>query len=111
MDAGSLQRMAVFGIGMMAGGVAYASAAGGLCVPGYSQTECWQTASAEPAIPPASDLLPAESKKPESARPALQPAPEPRTTEEATKRAADPKDPSGALIVAPPAAGKAKVNP
>ena len=45
----------------------------------------------------------AEEKKPESAHPPVQPAPaESRTPEEATKRAADPRDPSGALIIAPP---------
>jgi hypothetical protein len=48
-------------------------------------------------------------KKEESARPPVQPVPaESRTPEEAARRAADPKDPSGALIVAPPAAGNSK---
>ena len=43
------------------------------------------------------------SKKEESTRAPVQPAPaESRTPEEAAKRAADPKDPSGALILAPP---------
>ena len=38
----------------------------------------------------------------ESVRTPVQPAPaESRTPEEAAKRAADPKDPSGALIIAP----------
>ena len=51
----------------------------------------------------ASDPSPSESKK-ESVRPPVRPAPaESKTPEEAAARAADPKDPSGALIVLPPA--------
>jgi hypothetical protein len=47
-------------------------------------------------------------KKGESAQPEVKPVPaESRTPEEAAARAADPKDPSGAIIVAP-AAGKTK---
>lgn len=43
-----------------------------------------------------------ETPSKESVRPPVQPAPaEARTPEEASKRAADPKDPSGALIVEP----------
>ena len=50
----------------------------------------------------------AEPKK-ESAQPPVKPAPiESRTPEEASSRAADPKDPSGALIIAPPPPPKTK---
>ena len=49
---------------------------------------------------------PPEPKKKESARPPVKPAPaEARTPEEAAARAADPKDPSGALIIQKPATG------
>ena len=52
-------------------------------------------AASEPAIP--------ETKPKESVRPPVKPVPvESKTPEEATSRAADPKDPSGALIVPPP---------
>ena len=52
----------------------------------------------------ASDPSPSESKQKESVRPPVRPAPaESKTPEEAAARAADPKDPSGALIVLPPA--------
>ena len=46
---------------------------------------------------------PPEPKKKESTRPPVKPAPaEARTPEEAAARAADPKDPSGALIIQKP---------
>jgi hypothetical protein len=46
---------------------------------------------------------PPEPKPKESARPPVKPAPtESRTPEEAAQRAADPKDPSGALIIQKP---------
>jgi hypothetical protein len=58
--------------------------------------------AAERTLVPATP--PPEAKKPQSSKAPVQPAPaESRTPEEASKRAADPKDPSGALIVAPPA--------
>ena len=48
---------------------------------------------------------PPEPKKKESVRAPVKPAPaESRTPEEAAARAADPKDPSGALIIQKPAA-------
>ena len=57
-----------------------------------------------PAKPEAS-----EPKQKESARPPAKPAPaESRTPEEAAARAADPKDPSGALIIKKPAGTRAK---
>lgn len=50
-----------------------------------------------------------ESKQKESARSPAKPAPaESRTPEEAAARAADPKDPSGALIIRGPAVTGAK---
>jgi hypothetical protein len=57
--------------------------------------------------------VPASEPKKESAQPPVTPTPtESRTPEEASQRAADPKDPSGALIIAPPigsgAPGKSK---
>jgi len=61
-----------------------------------------QPSPAEPRdkAPPVREA-PAGAK--ESNRAPVQPAPaESRTPEEAAKRAADPKDPSGALIVEPP---------
>src|SRR5687768_1849330 len=46
---------------------------------------------------------PSEAREKESARPPANPAPaEARTPEEATRRAADTKDPSGALIIEKP---------
>src|SRR5688572_11551396 len=52
---------------------------------------------------------PPEPKKKESTRPPVKPAPaEARTPEEAAARAADPKDPSGALIIQKPAGTGAK---
>lgn len=62
-------------------------------------------AAAEPAIPPASESsTPEPEKKKKSKRPAPKPKPVAveLTEEEATARAADPKAPSGALIVKPP---------
>lgn len=54
------------------------------------------------ASPPAPREVPGNSSK-ESTKSPSQPAPaESRTPEEAAKRAADPTDPSGALIVQPP---------
>ena len=52
---------------------------------------------------------PPEPRKKESARPPVKPAPaESRTPEEAAARAADPKDPSGALIIQKPIAPGSK---
>lgn len=57
-----------------------------------------------PAKPEAS-----EPRQKESARPPATPAPaQSRTPEEAAARAADPKDPSGALIIREPAGTGAK---
>jgi len=54
---------------------------------------------------PASPAAPQAPGAKESTRAPVQPVPaESRTPEEAAKRAADPKDPSGALIVEPPEA-------
>jgi hypothetical protein len=53
--------------------------------------------------PPQPKEAPAAGSK-EAVKPPVQPVPaESRSAEEAAKRAADPKDPSGALIVEPPA--------
>jgi len=50
-----------------------------------------------------------EPKQKESARPPAKPAPaQSRTPEDAAARAADPKDPSGALIIREPAGTGAK---
>ena len=50
-----------------------------------------------------------EPRQKESARPPVTPAPaESRTPEEAAARAADPKDPSGALIIREPSGTGAK---
>ena len=52
---------------------------------------------------------PPEPQKKESVRAPVKPAPaESRTPEEAAARAADPKDPSGALIIQKPAASGGK---
>jgi hypothetical protein len=102
MDTKTFRRMVVFGIGMA--GVAGYVSADGMCARGYAQAASCQLAAA-------ADSQPVESKKQESVRPPVQPVPaESRTPEEATKRAADPKDPSGALIIAPPAADNPKAN-
>ena len=56
------------------------------------------------AAPPAKEASPAKDAPgaKESVRAPVQPVPaESRTPEEAAKRAADPKDPSGALIIEP----------
>lgn len=91
----------------------------GLVVAGFALSAC--AADTPPAInPPSSESLkeiapselkiaPAkpealEPKQKESARPPAKPVPaESRTPEEAASRAADPKDPSGALIIKGPA--------
>lgn len=63
---------------------------------GSSQSAATVVAASEPSTP--------EAKQKESVRPPVKPAPaESKTPEEAAARAADPKDPSGALIVLPPA--------
>lgn len=63
---------------------------------GSSQSAATAAAASEPSTP--------EAKQKESGRPPVKPSPvESKTPEEATARAADPKDPSGALIVLPPA--------
>ena len=60
-----------------------------------------QTSQADPPVKPAP--APQAPAAKESTRAPVQPVPaESRTPEEAAKRAADPKDPSGALIVEPP---------
>jgi hypothetical protein len=60
--------------------------------------------TADPKAPP-SESESSEAKQ-KSARPAAEPAPaESRTPEEAAARAADPEDPSGALIIKTPGAG------
>jgi hypothetical protein len=57
-------------------------------------------AAADPMSKPAASSDP---KKDESVHPPVKPAPaESRTPEEAAARAADRKDPSGALIIGPP---------
>src|ERR1043166_9189584 len=71
---------------------------------------CAQPDPAAPAASPARPAAPVESTPPstsagskESSRPPPQPAPaEARKPEEAAARAADPKDPSGALIIKKP---------
>jgi hypothetical protein len=73
--------------------VAIILAAGGCYAPQPSQ------ADPRDKTPPAREAPAAK----ESNRAPVQPVPaESRTPEEAAKRAADPKDPSGALIVEPP---------
>ena len=63
---------------------------------GSSQSAVAAATASEPSTP--------EAKQKESVRPPVKPAPaESKTPEEAAARAADPKDPSGALIVLPPA--------
>jgi len=63
-----------------------------------------QADSSQPAATAAASAAPtAEEKLKESVRPPVKPVPvESKTPEEAASRAADPKDPSGALIVPPP---------
>jgi hypothetical protein len=64
-----------------------------------------QTSQADSAAKPAATPAPQAPAAKESTRAPVQPVPaESRTPEEAAKRAADPKDPSGALIVEPPKA-------
>ena len=73
--------------------VALILAAGGCYAPQASQ------ADARDKTPPLREAPPGAK---ESSRGPVQPVPaESRTPEEAAKRAADPKDPSGALIVEP----------
>ena len=61
----------------------------------------WLAAATVPAPEPG--LQNRQQEKKESARPPVKAVPaESRTPEEAAARAADPKDPSGALIVEPP---------
>lgn len=95
----NLRRIVAVGIGL-------AVAAGCASTAGVNAAVAMQSgqsaAAAEPVMRVPADAPPAETKKPESARPPVQPAPaESRTPEEASKRAADPRDPSGALIIAP----------
>src|SRR5258706_10278048 len=63
-----------------------------------------EAGSSQPAATAAASAAPtAEEKLKESVRPPVKPLPvESKTPEEAASRAADPKDPSGALIVLPP---------
>ncbi len=64
-----------------------------------------QVRSDKPGSDNSAPLTPLDTPPPaakESVRAPVQPTPtESRTPEEAAKRAADPKDPSGALIIAP----------
>jgi hypothetical protein len=66
--------------------------------------ESWRSAAASaPAISPAPEPASPEPKKKELTPPSPNPVSvESRTPEEAAARAADPKDPSGALIIKPP---------
>jgi len=70
-----------------------------------------------PVAPPApqpqkKEPVPAPPGAKESTRPAAKPAPaESRTPEEASARAADPKDPSGALIIKPPVGTETPAKP
>src|SRR3954468_7370013 len=69
----------------------FAAAGAGCYAPQSSQADSPVKPAPAPQAPPAAK---------ESTRAPVQPAPaESRTPEEAAKRAADPKDPSGALIV------------
>jgi hypothetical protein len=75
------------------------------CVGGGCYAPQQSQADTRGAVPPAKEA-PAVKDAPgakESVRAPVQPVPaESRTPEEAAKRAADPKDPSGALIIEPP---------
>ena len=88
--------------------VAHASAAALLtlaCLAGGCYAPQQSQADTRPATPPAKEAPPVKDAPgaKESVRPPVQPVPaESRTPEEAAKRAADPKDPSGALIIEPP---------
>ena len=76
-----------------------ACAAAGCYAPQQSQADMRGAAPPAKEAPPAKDAQGAK----ESVRAPVQPVPaESRTPEEAAKRAADPKDPSGALIIEPP---------
>jgi hypothetical protein len=101
----------VFTVGVGLAGNCCAAAAGA-AAPHHAPDEFWLSAApAEPVIPSGQSAPSADSKKPESVKAPVQPAPaESRTPEEATKRAADPKDPSGALIIEPPSSTPAKTG-
>jgi hypothetical protein len=100
MNTNLIRHWAVIG-SAMAGAVLFAACAetaqiNGQPRAGSSQSEVAAAAASEPSTP--------EAKTKESVRPPVKPVPvESKTPEDAALRAADPKDPSGALIVLPPA--------
>jgi hypothetical protein len=106
----SMNIMRSFGVGFVIAGFAlsaFAADAPTTINPPSSQP-LKEIAPSELKIAPAKPAA-AEQKQKESARPPATPAPaESRTPEEAAARAADPKDPSGALIIKGPAGTGAK---
>jgi outer membrane biosynthesis protein TonB len=99
-----------FGVGFVIAGVAlsaFAADAPTAINPPSSQP-LKEIAPSELKVAPAKPEA-SEPKQKESARPGAKPAPaESRTPEDAAARAADPKDPSGALIIKVPAGTGAK---
>ena len=89
--------MSIFTDGRSFAGRLAGAAALLVCVPTIGDA---RAATAPAAIEPTDTT----GTKGEAGRPPVKPAPgESKTPEEASRRAADPKDPSGALIIAPPA--------
>lgn len=100
MNTKLMRHLTAIGIAM-AGAALFAACAETARVTGQPQAGSSQSAAPAAA---ASERSTPEAKQKESVRPPVNPAPgESKTPEEAAARAADPKDPSGALIVLPPA--------
>ena len=102
--------MRSFGVGFVIAGFALSACAADTppTINSPSSRPLKEISPSELKIAPAKPEVP-ELKQKESARPPAQPAPaESRTPEEAAARAADPKDPSGALIIREPAGTGAK---
>lgn len=103
MNGKVMRQMTAIGIAM-AGGSYNALSIESAPITIQPPSEFWRSVAAtESAIPPAAEPSTPEPKKEKSKGPAPKPAVvESLTPEEATDRAADPKAPSGALIIKPP---------
>ena len=102
--------MRSFGVGFVIAGFAWSAFAADtpITINPPSSRSLKEISPSELKIAPAKPEA-SEPKQKESARPPAKPAPaESRTPEEAAARAADPKDPSGALIIREPAGTGAK---
>jgi hypothetical protein len=110
MNMKSASQMTACGIALT-GAVFFASVVESAHLRPALSSGSWQIAATVPT--PAPEVPNREQeKKQESAHPPVKAAPaESRTPEEAAARAADPKDPSGALIVEPPLGAGSPAKP